>query len=304
MSWFAIALVGPILYAVANHTDKYLLTRYVRHGEVGAMVIFSAIFSLIALPVVIAIQPAVFDVSLVRGVLLALNGTLIVLALLCYFYALHEDEASYVVPLYQMIPIFGFVLGYVLLGETITRGQALASLVIIVGALILSLDLAEEIRIKRRVVLWMLGASFCATLNGVLFKWLALDTGFWPATFWSLVGKILMGPLCFALVPSYRKQFLHMFKANSVPVLSLNALSETLFMVGEAAMQFASLLAPVALVLLVNSLQPFFVLILGILLSVFLPAIGSESMTRKQLTQKVLGTATIIAGTVFIGRES
>lgn len=302
MTWFVIALVGPVMYAVANHTDKYLLTRYVRHGEVGAMVIFSAIFSLVALPVVVAIEPAVFDVPLGRGVLLALNGMLLVAALLCYFYALHEDEASYVVPLYQTIPIFGFVLGYVLLHESISRWQALASLIIITGALILSFDVSEKIRFKKKVVCWMLGASFCAALNGVLFKALALDAGFWPATFWTLLGKVCVGPLLFACAPAYRRQFLAMFKMNSGPVLSLNALSESLFIIGEAAMAYASLLAPVALVLLVNSLQPLCVLFSGVLLSVFAPAISRESITRKQLAQKLLGTATIIIGTLFIGQ--
>jgi drug/metabolite transporter (DMT)-like permease len=302
MNWFVIALVGPVMYAVANHTDKYLLTRFVRHGEVGAMVIFSAIFSVVALPVVIAIQPDVFEVSLGRGVLLALNGTLLVAALLCYFCALHEDEASFVVPLYQTIPIFGFILGYVLLQETISGWQALASLIIITGALILSFDVAERIRFKKKVVLWMLAASFCAALNGVLFKVFALDAGFWPATFWTLIGKICMGTLLFAFAPTYRKQFLELFRANSGPVLGLNALSESLFIIGEASMAYASLLAPVALVLLVNSLQPLFVLVLGVLLSLFAPAISRESITRKQLAQKLLGTATILFGTLFIGQ--
>jgi drug/metabolite transporter (DMT)-like permease len=302
MNWFVIALVGPAMYALANHTDKYLLTRYVRHGEVGALVIFASIFSVVALPVVIAVEPAVFDVALGRGVLLALNGMLLPAALLCYFYALHEDEASYVVPLYQMIPIFGFVLGYVLLHEAITSLQMLAALIIIAGASILSFDLSETIRFKKKVVAWMIGASFCAALNGVLFKMLALDAGFWPATFWTLFGKICAGPLLFACIPAYRKQFLDMFKTNSGPVLGLNALSESLFILGEGAMQYASLLAPVALVLLVNSFQPLFVLSLGILLSVFAPAVSRESITRKQLAQKLVGTATIIFGTLFIGQ--
>lgn len=267
------------------------------------MVIFSAIFSLIALPVVIAIEPAVFDVSLGRGALLALNGMLLVAALLCYFYALHEDEASFVVPLYQMIPIFGFILGYALLHETISGWHALASLIVIAGALILSFDLSERVRFKKTVVFWMLGASFCAALNGVLFKVFALDAGFWPTTFWTLIGKICVGPLLFAFVPAYRRQFMEMFRANSAPVLGLNALSESLFIVGEAAMAYASLLAPVALVLLVNSLQPLFVLIFGVLLSLFAPAISRESITRKQLAQKLLGTATIILGSLFIGQS-
>src|ERR1035437_9572169 len=98
MSWFFIALIGPILYAIANHTDKYLISKYLKGGQVGSLVIFSAIFSVIALPIIIFIHPVVFGVSLVQGLVLAVNGMLVVVAVLLYFYALHKDEASYVVP--------------------------------------------------------------------------------------------------------------------------------------------------------------------------------------------------------------
>src|ERR1035437_7394638 len=131
MSWFFIALIGPILYAVANHTDKYLISKYLKGGAVGSLIIFSAIFSIVALPIVILIHPAVFSVSLLQGIVLALNGMLVVVAVLFYFYALHKDEASYVVPFYQTIPIFTFILGYLILGETITRVQGIASIIII-----------------------------------------------------------------------------------------------------------------------------------------------------------------------------
>jgi hypothetical protein len=53
----------------------------------------------------------------------------------CYLYALDIDEASFVTPLYQTVPIFAYFLGYFILSETITLAQGLGSFVIIVGAL-------------------------------------------------------------------------------------------------------------------------------------------------------------------------
>lgn len=95
MQWFFIALVWPILYACANHTDKYFISRYLKNGEVGALIIFSSIFGIIALPVVLFIHPTVFNVSFFQGVILAINSMLVVIAVLLYFYALQKDEASY-----------------------------------------------------------------------------------------------------------------------------------------------------------------------------------------------------------------
>jgi drug/metabolite transporter (DMT)-like permease len=269
---------------------------------VGALIIFASVFSIIALPIVLFIHPSVFNVSFSQGIILAGNSMLVVVAELFYYYALHKDEASYVVPFYQTIPIFAFILGYFILGETISLFQGLASVIIIVGALILSFDLGlEKIKFKKDVVLLMLGASLLYAVNGVVFKLVAVNEGFWPSIFWGLTGKILLGFIFLALISKYRKQFLQMIKDNKTAVLGLCSLSESLFIVGEAVMLYATLLAPVVLVLLVNSFQPFFVLIIGIALTLLFPAIGRESLTRKSLIQKIIGIGLIIAGTYFLG---
>src|SRR3989344_4713959 len=290
MNWFWIALIGPVLYSIANHTDKFLISKYLKGGQVGAIIIFSSLFSIAALPFVISIHPDIFNIGLWQGIALAINGTLVVVILLLYFYALYRDEASYVVPFYQTIPIFGFILGYFILGETITFLQGGASIIIIVGALILSFDIGlNKIRFKKEVVILMLTASFLYAVNGVIFKLIALDGGFWPSLFWGLVGKIIMGIMFLLFVPVYRNQFLAMIRENKVAVLGLTSLSETLFIFGEAVTQYATLLAPVVLVLLVNSFQPLFVFILGILITLFLPQINQESLDYRQVIQKIIG---------------
>lgn len=302
MHWFFIALIGPILYTVANHTDKYLISRYLKGGKVGSLIIFSAFFSVVAVPVVIFFHPDVFNVNFVQAIALALNGTLVVVSVLFYFYALRRDDASSVVPYYQTIPIFAFILSYFILGETVSVEQGIASLVIILGALVLSFETGRgALRFKRTVVVLMLGASFLYAVNGVVFKLIAVDSGFWPATFWGLIGKILLGIGFVAFVPVYRRQFFAMVKENNFAVLGLNSLSESLFIVGESVTQYATLLAPVALVLLVNAFQPLFVFVSGALLTIFLPKVSQESLRRGVLLQKIIGIALIVVGSCFIG---
>ena len=300
MNWFFIALIGPILYSLANHTDKYLISRYLKGGAVGSLIIFSAIFGIVAIPVVLFVHPDVFNVTLPRGVALAFNGMFVVVAILCYFYALHKDEVSNVVPFYQTIPIFGFILGYFILGETISVTQGIAAFVIIMGALVLSFELGDTVRFKKEVVVLMLIASVLYAVNGVIFKFIAVDDGFWPSLFWSLTGQVILGVIFLLFIRPYRQQFLAMIKENKLVALGLNSLSEILFTIAEAVTAFAILLAPVALVLLVNSFQPFFVFIIGILLSLFFPKISQESLLRKHLLQKALGIALIVVGGYFV----
>ena len=301
MSWFSIALIGPVLYSIANHTDKYVISKYLKNGQVGALIVFSALFSLIAVPIVLFIHPQVFTVSLVQAIALGINAILVVIAVLLYFYALSLDEVSVVVPFYQTIPIFGFILSYFILGETITLIQTCASIIVILGALALSFDLRrKKIRFKTSVVALMLTASLLYAVNSVIFKFIALQDGFWPSTFWGFVGKGVLGLLFLLYVP-YRKQFLKLIKTNRLTIMGLTSMSEGVFIIAESVMQYATLLAPVTLVLLVNAFQPVFVLLIGVILTIIFPKIERESLREKQLLQKIIGIGLIVIGSYFAG---
>ena len=301
MSWFLIALWAPFLLACANHNDKFLLSRYLKEKHIGPIVIGSSLFSGAAIPIILFIHPDVYGVSLVQGFAIVATGTLSVFSAVCYLYALEMDEASFVTPFYQTVPIFAFVLGYFILGETITLVQGLGSLVIIVGALALSLEFGRRgISLKRNVVALMLTASFLSATNGVIFKMIAVDKGFLVSLFWGFAGQVMTGLAFLVFVPSYRRDFLGLFKQQNVAVMGLIALSRTLFSLSEAITLYATLLAPVALVLVVNSFQPFFVLTLGILLTLFLPRMAKESLNRSKLLQKGAGISLMLAGGYLI----
>jgi len=96
-----------------------------------------------------------------------------------------------------------------------------------------------------------------------------------------------MAGLTFLLcVPSYRRDFLGLLKQQKVTVVGLIALSETLLSVSAAITLYATLLAPVALVLLVNSFQPLFVFALGIALTLLFPRVAKESLGRMQCCKR------------------
>ncbi|MCC6890662.1 MAG: EamA family transporter [Hyphomicrobiales bacterium] len=303
MSWFFIALLAPLLLACANHNDKFLLSRYLKDKSIGAIVIFSSLFSGVAILIVLLIHPEVYEVSLVQGSALVATGTLSILAAVCYLHALDMDEASFVTPFYQTAPIFAYCLGYLILGETITLAQGLGSSVIIVGALALSLEVGRRgIRFKRNVVALMLVASLLSAINGVVFKLIAVKTGFWVSLFWGFVGQVMAGLILLVCVRGYRRDFLGLFKQQKAAGIGLIALSRALFSVSEAVTLYATLLAPVALVLVVNSFQPLFVLMLGTVLTLLLPHVATESLDRTKMLQKAVGIGLILVGGYLIGR--
>jgi len=162
MTWFLLPLLAAALWAVTNHIDKYLLGRYFKSGGIGALVIFSSLAGVIVLPLITVFHPDVFSIKPLLLLLILGNGFLYQLGLLPYLYALQKDEASIVVPLFQITPIFSYILGYAVLGETLTMQQFIGSLLVILGAIGLSLDITERRpKFKKEIFgLILLGSGF------------------------------------------------------------------------------------------------------------------------------------------------
>ncbi len=302
MNWFLIALINPIAHAFANHFDKYLISRFIKGGAVGTLILFSSLFAVVALPVIFIINPAVFEtISVLRAIILMVNGGLLMVAVLFYLYALESSEASYVVPFFELIPIFGFILGYFVLGEVLSPYQLWAGGLIVLGGTVLSIELAEpKFKIKSKLVLLMLGSSFLYAVNAVIFKSIAVNQGFLDSLFWNMLGMVVFGITLFITVKSYRREFLDLIESNHYSTIGLNMLNEIVGLIGETALVFAVLYAPVALVMSVGGLQPMFVFILGVIITWFFPKFGKESFLFYHLAQKIIGIVIITAGVYFL----
>lgn len=302
MSWFFIALIGPLLYACTNYIDKILLERFFKKGGVGTLLIFSSLVSVCILPFLFLMDRTVLDVGGKQILILAVAGVLNVLVLWCYLMALKDEEASTVVVFYQLVPVFGSILGYFILGEILTHKQLVAMAIIIFGTTIISfeIDSKNRFKLRRKTIPPMLVAAFCWALETVLFKAVALEENLWRSLFWESLILALYGVLIFAFVRSYRVNFLSAMRANSGGILTLNFLNEALYISGNIIISFASLLAPVGLVALTESFQPIFVLAIGLFLTAFFPKIAVEKMHFRHVLQKVVAITITGIGTYLL----
>lgn len=301
MNWFLIALINPVAHAFVNHFDKYLLSKYVKGGTVGALILFSALFAVVALPIILLIKPDVLSTaSLMQAVILMVNGAFLTLGIILYLYAIDSDEASYVAPFMQFYPVFGYLLGFFFLKEVLNLNQILAAVLILGGSLLLSIELtAGKKKFKTKLLFLMIGACFFYSINAVIFKSIAVDQGFLNSLFWDLSGKFLFGVILFFSIKSYRVEFVNMIENNGFTVIALNIINEIIGLVGELATVFAVLFAPVALVQSITGLQPLFVLIFGIFLTLTFPKFVQESLLKKHLIQKIVGVVVVTVG-VFL----
>ena len=304
MNWFLIALSAPFLWSIVNIFDNYLVANFStkeRERSSGGLVLFSSLVGIIIAFLIYLTNSNLFEIPLIDKILLFITGILTIVWIIFYLFALEIEEVSNVVPWFLTVPIFGYILGYFFLGETLTNKELLGSLIILIGVALVSIDWQKGNRkLKHKPVLYMSIACFLVAISGVVFKYVTVDNDFWISSFWEYLGLGITGLMIYLFVPKYRNEFHFMNKEGGKKIFLLNTFSEFLTIAGNLLTNYALLLAPVTLVYLVGSFQPAIVLILAILGTKFLPKLIKEDISKENLKIKLLSIILMLIGSLLL----
>lgn len=304
MNWIVFSLLSAFTAALINHIDKYLLEKHFRSGGIGALVIFSALIGVPASVAIGLIRPEVVNLSLSTAIVIAMSGATYVLAVIPYLHALEKDEASVVAPLLMTTPIISYTLGYIFLGERLSFHQIIAFSLILVGSLGLITEVSKKkrLKIKKSVyILSLLTATALAT-NSILFKYFAVSESFWTTSFWEYIGFSVTAIFIMAVVKTYRKQFLRTLNRNKLSAITINTINEIIALTSKILLNYASFIVTVVALsyLIVESAQPLFVIVIGIILTLFFPSISQENISFKHVTKKFASVGAMILGTILL----
>ena len=298
MHWLLIAIWAPLLWALSNHIDKYLITRFGEGVGIKGLITFSSIFSIFIIIGTYLLDPNIFSIVPLHIFILIISGILYTVAILLYLFALSKDETSVVTPTFQLIPVLAFILGFIFLGEIMTSKQLLGGLIVILGAIIISIDFSN-FKFKKNIFLLMIISSLSYAVYQVLFK-VGASENFYNSIFWQAVGIFISAIILFS-IKSYRQEFFTIFKKNALAICGFSALVELTTVAGNLLISKALIMAPVvALVLLVESFQPIFVFMLGIIFTIFIPSFVQEDTGKKVIIQKVFAMSIILFGSYFL----
>ena len=302
MSWLVFAFSGPVLWAISTHFDKYLVERYFKHSDVAVLLLFTTFIGVLTLPFIVFYEPTVFQLDAASMALIALSGILYMGATLFYLRALQSEEASVVAPFFQAVPLFGYALAYFVLGETLSIVQMAGGALIIIGTLIVSVRVGQNVRIfKLRLVLLMLACCLAAAVSGLIFKAFAITVAFWTTTFWMFVGEAMFGA-ALLLVSSYRRQLADLLRVNAAALLTINGSNELINLGGGLGNRYALMFAPLAIVQAISSTTALFVFAFGVALSVAFPRLARETLSVRDLLQKGAAAVLVALGVALVTR--
>jgi transporter family protein len=294
MSWIVFAIITQVLLAVSNFIDKFLIDKRIRDPLL--VTILAGLVSFL-LGLLIFLFRGFSLIETTQLVLILISGILLEIYLIPYFKALTMDDASRIVPLFQFMPVFVLILSYIILGEALTGKQFLGSVFIIGGGFVLAVKKIEGGSIfKLRKSLWlMVIASLLYAVTGVLFKWVVVAQDFWLTLAYENIGMGI-GAIILLLWPSYRAGFRRETKKLKLSTWGLLLVNETVYILALLSMFYAILLGSVALVSVIGGIQPFLVLLYGLILSIWFPSVIEEDIQKGTVFLKALAILLIFIG--------
>lgn len=314
--WLFTSILAYFINAGVYVADKFLLSKKIHSSIVYAFFVgIWSIFNICLLffdPWIPSFRELTLDL---------LAGILFLITLVFWYKALHQSEATRVVPIVgALIPIFSFLFSYIFLGQVLTQQQFLAFLVLINGGVLISVKQTKFYEIKqvfmrfkgifgnalggihakyrptRRLILNSVVSSLLFAVYYVLIKYIYLHQPFIGSFVWSRMGSFL-GAIAILFFPEWRRMiFENKSKASGVKNFSFFIFIRLLAAVAFILLNWSISLGNVALINSLQGVQYIFLMIIVLFLSSRHPRVLKEELGGGILLQKMIGACLIMIG--------
>jgi drug/metabolite transporter (DMT)-like permease len=316
MAWLFVALFAYFINAGVYTADKHLLSK--KYHSSAAYAFYVGIWSIFNLCLLV-VDP--WFPSFPQLMLSMSAGLLFLITLIFWYKALHQSEATRVVPIAgALIPIFTFILSFLFLGETLNERQLVAFVVLVAGGVLISVrrtrfyilkDIKEKAksvfggyiggihahyRPTRRLIVNSVVAAFFFAAYYVLIKYVYTTQPFIGGFVFSRVGSFV-GALLILTIPEWRRLIKKQRKHAREPKnLSFFLAVRFIAALGFIFLNLAISMGNVALINSLQGTQYIFLMIMVFFLSTRYPKILKEQFRGGVWVQKVLGAALITVG--------
>lgn len=308
MTWLSVAIIAYFLLALVNIFDKFLLENAVNSSRAYTFLVGVLGMAVFALAPWFLKWPGVelffFNI---------LVGTLFPIALLFFYAALKKGEASKTLLLVGgAVPVFTLIFSLILLDDSFSSRQWLALSSLLVGTIIISWlpekqnfwhRALEVLEVNRKRVYKGL---ILATLAGVFFALFFIGSKeafnnqeFFSAFIWIRGGSFIF-VLLLLLHLRTRKEIFKNIKSLNSKKGSLFIINQGLAAGGFLMQNYAISLTSVALVNALQGVQYVFIIIIGVVATLFYPKFLTENISKPIIIQKIIAVMLIAFGLYLI----
>lgn len=295
VEWFVFALIATLIWSVGAILVKFVRVNYIK-SPIGYLIIAAPVtlYSLVFL-----FFGKVQIPSTKMLLYIAITAIASFVGYWLYLTAIHEEEISRVITLYGLSPLITLILATIFLKEILTISDYLAFPLIIVGSMLISVrKLKGRFRFSHGIILVFI-SIFLYSIQNLFFK-LAAEVDW--------VSVMILRQICFAIIPislfvfskEIRKKTKDDLKQLNKKRLGLLYTAEIMGITGIVFSYLAIQRGPVSLVNLVHGTEGLFVIILATFLSIFIPRILKEEISRKTIGLKITAALLMLLGLYLI----
>ena len=258
MFWIFLVLVAHFTWALENVYTKNVIGSKIKNPYIFLILI--TILSVLILPFIdykYVILPA--D-NTIWWLLLA--GLFYNLAGFPYVKAMELEEVTRINILWNIIPIFSLILGWILIGDKITVIEFIAMIFLLTGAIIASLKKTNSTFKLSRAFWLMLLASLFYALYAIVIRHLSSSTPFQTIFFWTVLFDAIIISTIF-IFKSIRKDFVQTIQSNTIVFFVLFFVVVIVSNIGTLLVQWSLTIKPAALVFSLEGFQSLFVFCLA-----------------------------------------
>lgn len=294
MTYAFYAILAALLWAVTNIIDKFVLSRLESRPHLPFIV--QALLGGVV-GVVLLVTHGVQPISSTEFMLLVVASVAFLFLNNWYFKAADLADMSQVIPLFYIAPALVALLAAIFLHETFSAHVYFGIGLIVIGAILISIEKFGQSKVGRRAFLYIGGAVVADGVLEILMKVILKRQDFWTVFIdMRLMAFVMLIPF----IIHYWNEFTGVVRSQKRSLLGWS-------FVGELINIFAVLFGTIAIaggyVTIVSALeatQPFFVLAFTVLLSLFLPKIIKESVDRNTVLLKFLAIISIFVGILIL----
>ncbi len=297
MDWIIFTLLSRALWAADNIVDKLLIGKYLKDSVVLTLI---AGISFLILSLVINTFNGLGNLGFEPIALAIFAGSIQVLAIFAFYQAIAKEEISRVIPLFQFTPPFVLIFSFLFLGEVLTTNYYFAFVLILLGGFLISLRKTEGVFRLRDAFWWMVLSSLIWAIQAVILKSLYDNYPFWDLTAYVGLGEFLPTPILLLFVSGFRNRFVSNLSTLK-PIGWMFLISAMFFVIMASLSGFWALTSgSVSLISVFRGFQSVFVLLYAVILSIWLPKIFKEELSKKILGIKALAILLMAFGLYLI----
>jgi drug/metabolite transporter (DMT)-like permease len=297
MNWLFPALLAPAVLTITIFTDKYIVGKAVK--DYRGVVLLQAVMGFIV-GTLFWVVTGFPILSPTDAFIVLSTGVINTFAAAVYFKVLKEEDASYVIFMFQLIPIFVIILSFIFLEETVSARQLLGFVIILLSSLLMSVEDWKKISHVPKSFWLLVLMDLLFALAAVLIKFAINATSFSQILSYESWGIGIGGIILYVLFPFIRKAFNEIITTVGKRILGIMFLNEGIYVLSKSLAYFAYSIGPVALVSVLGSTQVFFGILFGWFLTLLLPQIFNEKINREILLRKVVLAVVLVFGIILI----